>query len=94
VTAFVLLLGYGQYRRLVILNVCAELKGEGYYVEMPNAWHDKFFQRTPTIVRTGNYKGRETFHVRKRTKTGGYSVEHASDEEVIRLNELGMVDNQ
>ena len=48
-TALILFLGYSQYRRRETLKASEELKKYGYFLDVPNAWHDRLWQRQPAL---------------------------------------------
>jgi hypothetical protein len=89
VTAIVLFLGFSQYRRREILKVAAQLKDEGYVFEVPDSWHDRIFQRKPTVARI--IKGGLVFQMHMGSLVGTIRTEDPDEEEVNRLKSVGML---
>ncbi|HEX6960675.1 MAG TPA: hypothetical protein VF175_02320 [Lacipirellula sp.] len=92
-TAAVLLLGYGQYRRQRILTVCEELNRDGYYFMLPSAWHDRIWQRKPTV---GEFvhavDGRVRLKIWRRSAGGSYAT-FDDEQGAERLKNLDMIEH-
>jgi hypothetical protein len=92
VTASTIFLGYSQYRRLEILKVCAELQAEGYVFHVPDAWHDRFWQRKPVVGTVFTVNETERMSRSRRLHEGGTLLSPTSEQhEIERLKKLGMV---
>ncbi len=95
VSALALFLGYSQYRRREILNVCAELQAEGYVFPIPDAWHDRLWQRKPVVGTIINVNEKEIMSRSKRFQEGGLWGTRLSptseQHEIERFKKLGMV---
>jgi hypothetical protein len=92
VTAFTVFLGYSQYRRTQILNVCAELQAEGYVFQIPDAWHDRLWQRKPVVGTVFTVNEKERMSRSRRLHEGGTLLSPTSEQqEIERFKKLGMV---
>jgi hypothetical protein len=92
VTVLTLFLGFSQYRRREILKVCAELQAEGYVFQIPDAWHDRLWQRKPVVGTVFTVYGKERISRSRRLQEGGTLLSPTSDQhEIERFKELGIV---
>jgi hypothetical protein len=92
VTAFTVFLGYSQYRRTQILNVCAELQAEGYVFQIPDAWHDRLWQRKPVVGTVFTVNEKERMSRSRRLHEGGTLLSPTSEQqEIERFKKLGRV---
>jgi hypothetical protein len=92
VTAVAVFFGYSQYRRREILEVCAELKAEGYVFPVPNTFFDRIWQRKPVVGIIINVNEKEKMSRSKRLQEGGTLLSPTSDQqEIERFKKLGMV---
>jgi hypothetical protein len=91
VTAVVLFLGYGQYRRQWILKVCAELEKDAYVFQIPNECHDSIWQRKPSVgIVVHGIDGRERLQIWRGRRASFYAT-FDDQEGFERLKTLGMV---
>jgi hypothetical protein len=87
-TLLIVCLGYSQIRRKRILEMCAELRKDGYYFETPNDFRDFVWQRKPLIGTVYEDAGESFFATRLPTR---FPTRETDASEIARLKVIGVV---
>jgi len=91
-TAVTVFLGYSQIRRQNILDMCAELRKDGYVIKAPNELQDSLWQRKPYVGFISVYGETETLEgTMKQTDEGTVRGWTRDRQEIARMKRLGVV---